>query len=140
MLTAAVGDSVIGENPCNGIKPNQVFQGLSRAPKWVPTEREVLALLDPVPRRYRAAIWLGAGQGCRIGEALGMEDGPAYVDAAHGELHIIQQLQYSPQFHGGHYLCEPKSGSSGTVVHWWPKQERRRGLVGAVLGAARDAR
>ncbi|NJC68820.1 site-specific integrase [Planosporangium thailandense] len=115
VMTAAVTDKVIAENPCDGVKLAQILHGLSRAPKWVPTECEVLALLDAVPARYRAAIWLGAGQGCRLGEALGVERGTRCVDADRGELHIVQQLRYSPREHGGFYLSEPKAGSSGTV-------------------------
>ncbi|MEO3780380.1 tyrosine-type recombinase/integrase [Micromonospora sp. B11E3] len=92
-----------------------MLRGFSRAPKWVPTEGEVLALLDAVPPRYRAAIWLGAGQGCRLGEALGMEEGARCADQERAELHIAQQLRYAPQQYGGFYLSEPKAGSSGTV-------------------------
>jgi integrase len=115
VLGAAVADKVIPDNPCDGVKLAQVFRGLSRAPKWVPTEGEVLALLEAVPPRYRAAIWLGAVQGLRVGEALGLEHGPRCVDRDAQELHVVQQLRYSPQEHGGFYLSEPKSGSSGTV-------------------------
>ncbi|MFE9651553.1 tyrosine-type recombinase/integrase [Micromonospora sp. NPDC006431] len=115
VLNAAVTDKVIPDNPCDGVKLAQVLRGFSRAPKWVPTEGEVLALLDAVPARYRAAIWLGAGQGCRMGEVLGMEHGVRCVDHDRAELHIVQQLRYAPQQHGGFYLSEPKAGSSGTV-------------------------
>lgn len=115
VMAAAVADKVITENPCDGVKLAQILRGLSRAPKWVPTEREVLALLDVVPPRYRAAIWLGAGQGCRLGEVLGMEYSTRCVDFGRGELHVVQQLRYSPREHGGFYLSEPKAGSSGTV-------------------------
>jgi integrase len=115
VLTAAVVDKVIPGNPCDGVKLAQVLRGMSRAPKWVPTEQEVLALLDAVPERYRAAIWLGAGQGCRFGEVMGLEDTTRCVDPANGELHVVQQLRYSPQEYDGFYLCEPKAGSSGTV-------------------------
>ncbi len=75
----------------------------------------MLALLEVVPQRCRAAIWLGAGQGCRLGEVLGMEDGTQCVDPASAELHVIQQLQYSPKFYGGFFLTDPKAGSAGTV-------------------------
>ncbi|WP_280838881.1 tyrosine-type recombinase/integrase [Micromonospora sp. A200] len=129
--------------------------------------------LDAVPARYRAAIWLGAGQGCRLGEALGVEVGARCIDQERGGLHIVQQLRYAPQEHGGFYLSEPKAGSSGTVhalrhffattlitnhaepqevqrmlrhktlritletyVHWWPKRDRPRGIVGNVLRSA----
>lgn len=115
VLAAAVTDRVIPENPCDGVKLAQVLRGLSRAPKWVPTKTEVLALLDAAPARYRAAIWLGAGQGCRLGEALGMEHGVRCIDRERQELHVVQQLRYAPQEYAGFYLCEPKAGSSGTV-------------------------
>ncbi|WBB65762.1 site-specific integrase [Micromonospora sp. WMMD812] len=115
VLNAAVTDKVIADNPCDGVKLAQVLRGLSRAPKWVPTEGEVLALLDVVPPRYRAAIWLGAGQGCRLGETLGMEDDARCVDTNGAELHVVQQLRYAPQQYGGFYLSEPKAGSSGTI-------------------------
>ncbi|ROO52497.1 phage integrase family protein [Micromonospora sp. Llam0] len=115
VLAAAVADKLIPDNPCDGVKLAQVLRGVSRVPKWVPTEAEVLALIDAVPPRYRAAIWLGAGQGCRHGEALGMEDGTRCVDAGRGELHIVQQLRYSPKVYGGFYLSEPKARSSGTI-------------------------
>jgi integrase len=115
VMAAAVLDKVVPDNPCDGVKLAQVLRGLSLAPKWVPAEDEVLALLDAVPERYRAAIWLGAGQGCRFGEVLGMEDGTRCVDAARSELHVVQQLRYAPQEHGGFYLSEPKAGSFGTI-------------------------
>jgi len=115
VLAAAVTDKVIPENPCDGVKLAQILRGLSRSPKWVPTETEVVALLDVVPARYRAAVWLGAGQGCRLGEALGMELGVRCVDNERQELHVVQQLRYAPQDYGGFYLSEPKAGSSGTV-------------------------
>jgi integrase len=115
VLTAAVVDKVTVENPCDGIRLAQILRGLNRTPKWVPTETEVLALFDTVPERYHGVLWLGAGQGLRIMEALGMEVGPRCVESEHGELHVVQQLGYSPKVYGGHYLSEPKSGSSGTV-------------------------
>ena len=93
-----------------GPGPSRVIAG----PKWVPNEDEVLALFDVVPQRYLAALWLGAGQGCLLGEALGIEDGDR-SSTRPGALHMIQQLRYSPQAYGGFYLCEPKAGSSGSV-------------------------
>ena len=115
VMAAAVTDKVIPENPCDGVKLASILRGLSRAPKWVPTEAEVARLIDAVPDRYRAAIWLGAGQGCRLGEVLGMEDSPRCLDPGREELHVVQQLRYSPQEFGGFYLSEPKAGSAGTV-------------------------
>ena len=115
VMSAAVTDKLIPDNPCDGVKLAQVLRGLTRAPKWVPTENEVLALLDAVPERYRAIIWLGATQGCRLGEALGMEAAARCVDHERSELHVVQQLRYSPREHGGFYICAPKAGSSGTL-------------------------
>jgi integrase len=115
IMAAAVTDKLVAENPCDGVKLGQILRGLTHVPKWVPTETEVLALLGAVPARYRAAIWLGAGQGCRLGEVLGMEDTVRCVDAGRDELHVVQQLRYAPQVYGGFYLCAPKAGSSGTL-------------------------
>ncbi|MFG1657913.1 tyrosine-type recombinase/integrase [Micromonospora chersina] len=116
IMGAAVTDKVIPDNPCDGIKLSQVFRGLSRTPKWVPAESDVLRLFDAVPDRYHGLLWLGAGAGLRISEALGFEDGPRCLDAEHGELHIVQQLRYAPQeYQGGFYLSTPKGGSVGTV-------------------------
>ncbi|MEV0879429.1 site-specific integrase [Micromonospora echinofusca] len=115
IMNAAVVDKVIPDNPCNGVKLAQILRGLSRAPKWVPTSDQVLRLVEVVPRRFRAAIWLGAGEGLRLGEVLGMEAGPRCADYDRGELHVRQQLRHSPQYYGGFYLSTPKSGSTGTV-------------------------
>ncbi|WP_158566518.1 tyrosine-type recombinase/integrase [Micromonospora craterilacus] len=115
IMNAAVIDKVIPDNPCNGVKLAQILRGLSRAPKWVPTNDQVLKLAEVVPRRFRAAIWLGAGEGLRLGEVLGLEAGSRCADYDRGELHVIQQLRHSPQHYGGFYLSTPKSGSTGTV-------------------------
>jgi integrase len=109
ICAAAVLDGVLELNPCAGIKISQVFRGLSRAPKWVPNEDQVLKLFDVVPDRYQALLWLGAGEGVRISEALGMEDGPRCVDPEHEELHVVQQLGYAPsEYDGGFHLRLPK--------------------------------
>jgi hypothetical protein len=101
-----------GSGPRGRARP---ARGLSRAPKWVPTAEDVLRLLDVVPDRYVAAIWLGAGEGMRLGEVLGSEDGPRFVDHDHGEVHVVQQLRYHKAAYGGFYLAPPKSGSVGDV-------------------------
>ncbi|MFI7022778.1 tyrosine-type recombinase/integrase [Micromonospora sp. NPDC049900] len=115
IMNAAVIDKVIPDNPCNGVKLAQILRGLSRVPKWVPTNDQVLRLAEVVPRRFRAAIWLGAGEGLRLGEVLGMEAGPRCADFDSGDLHVVQQLRHSPEHFGGFYLSTPKSGSIGTV-------------------------
>ncbi|MEU0154420.1 tyrosine-type recombinase/integrase [Micromonospora fulviviridis] len=115
ILNAAVVDKVLSDNPCDGVKLSQILRGISRAPKWVPTEDQVRKLSEVVPRRFRAAVWLGAGEGLRIGEVLGMEAGARCMDVAREELHVIQQLRYSTEHFGGFYLASPKGGSAGTV-------------------------
>jgi integrase len=115
IMNAALIDRVIGDNPCRAIRLSQILRGISRAPKWVPTTEDVLALLDVVPQRFKAAIWLRAGQGLRLGEVLGFEDGDRCLDVAAGEIHVRQQLRYHAARYGGFYLCPPKSGSTGDI-------------------------
>jgi integrase len=115
VMSGAVTDKAIPDNPCDGIKLSQVFRGLTRAPKWVPDESDVLRLFDVVPERYHGVLWLGAGAGLRIGEALGFEHGLRCLDEENEELHVVQQLRYSPREYGGFYLSSPKAGSSGTA-------------------------
>ena len=115
ILNAAVADRVISDNPCRSVRISAVLRGLSRAPKWVPTTEQVLSLLDVVPDRYLAAIWLGAGEGMRLGEVLAVEDGSRCVDPDSGEVHVVQQLRFHREAYGGFYLAPPKSGSVGDV-------------------------
>jgi integrase len=143
IMAAAVTDKVIPDNPCDGIKLSQVFRGLSRAPKWVPDEGDVLRLFDAVPERYHALLWLGAGAGLRISEALGFEDGPRCL-----EFHALRHF-FATTLITQH--ADPKEVQRAlrhstlqitleTYVHFWPRQERRRGVVGDVLRAAADRR
>lgn len=116
IMRSAEIDRVIPANPCRGIKLASVFRDVSREPRWIPTEKQVLRLFDVVPERYHAALWLGAGQGCRIGEVLGLEDAPRCFDLDRGELHVVQQLQYDTAIYGGFFLKAPKGRSAGTVL------------------------
>jgi len=114
VLNGARADKVIADSPTEKIDLAQFLRGLSRVPKWIPTAEQVVALLEVVPERYRAAIWLGAGEALRISEALAVEASPRCIDLGREEFHVVQQLRYSRD-HGGFYLAEPKAGSSGTV-------------------------
>lgn len=49
-----------------------------------PISAQVLNLFEVVPQRYHAAVWLGAGLACRIGEALTVEDSPTCLDLKTG--------------------------------------------------------
>jgi integrase len=88
---------------------------LSRVPKWVPTTDDVLSLVDVVPDKYQAAIWLGAGEGLRLGEVLGIENNVRCLDYLHREVHVVQQLRFHKAQYGGFYLAPPKAGSVGDV-------------------------
>jgi hypothetical protein len=103
-LGAAVVDRVIPDNPCSSIRVSSILRGLSRAPKWVPTTEQALALLDVVPDRFLAAIWLGAGEGLRLGEMLAIEDSTRCVDRTRDEVHVVQQLRFHRLTYGGSTL------------------------------------
>jgi integrase len=115
ILNAAVVDKAIEENPCRAVRITTILRGLSQAPKWVPTTDQVLSLVDVVPSKYLAAIWLGAGEGMRLGEVLGIENGKRCIDPDSGHVHVVQQLRFHKAEYGGFYLAPPKSGSIGDV-------------------------
>ncbi|WP_433688130.1 tyrosine-type recombinase/integrase [Micromonospora carbonacea] len=115
VMNAAVADKVISDNPCKAVRLSSILRGFSRAPKWVPTDDDMLALVAAVPDRYQAAIWCGAGEGLRLGEVLGLEDGTRCVDRPRQELHVVQQLRFHKAQYGGFYLAPPKAGSVGDV-------------------------
>ncbi|MFI8238370.1 tyrosine-type recombinase/integrase [Streptomyces sp. NPDC085866] len=89
MLTAAVDDRLIPENPCRSSSV--------RAPKLdprriVPWQRErVLAVRSALRAEYRAMVDLAGGCGLRQGEALGLavED----VDFIEGVVHVVRQVK-----------------------------------------------
>jgi integrase len=112
IMNAAVVDRAIVNNPCRCIRITAMLRGLSRAPKWAPTTEDVLALIDVVPNQYLAAVWLAAGEGMRLGEVLGIEDGPRCVDVA---TRVVQQLRFHKTAYGGFYLAPPKAGSVGDI-------------------------
>jgi integrase len=79
------------------------------------TTDDVRALVDVVPDNYQAAIWLGAGEGMRLGEVLAIENSTRCVDYLHREVHVVQQLRFHKAKYGGFYLAPPKAGSVGDV-------------------------
>ncbi|MCZ7425896.1 site-specific integrase [Micromonospora sp. WMMA1949] len=115
IMNSAVADKVIPDNPCKSIRLFAILRGFSRSPKWVPTDDDVLALVDVVPDEYQAAIWAGAGEGMRLGEVLGLEDSTRCIDPDRQELHVVQQLRFHKVAYGGFYLAPPKAGSVGDV-------------------------
>lgn len=73
MMDWAVVNEIIGRNPCKKVKgagsrAKEIREQKSTARRL--TTREVLAMLDAAPPRYRAMLWLMAGCGLRLGEAM----------------------------------------------------------------------
>lgn len=73
MMDWAVVNEIVGRNPCKEVKgagsrAKEIREQKSTARRL--TTREVLAMLDAAPPRYRAMLWLMAGCGLRLGEAM----------------------------------------------------------------------
>lgn len=73
MMDWAVVNEIVGRNPCKKVKDagsraKEIREQKSTARRL--TTREVLAMLDAAPPRYRAMLWLMAGCGLRLGEAM----------------------------------------------------------------------
>ncbi|RZD63850.1 integrase [Streptomyces albidoflavus] len=78
MMDWAVTNEIIDRNPCRRVKhagsrAKEIREHKSKARRL--TTREVLAMLDGAPARYRAMLWLMAGCGLRIGEAMAISRG-----------------------------------------------------------------
>jgi len=92
ILSAAVDDKLIRENPCHArtvVRPRPV------APKIVPWSRaRVAAMRLAMAERYKLAIVLGAGLGLRQAEMFGVS--PDDFDREAGVLHVVRQSAWSP--------------------------------------------
>lgn len=89
VFTAAVDDELIPKNPC---KAPSVRKPRSEPKKLVPwTSNRVLAVRDELPKRYRLAVWLGAGLGLRQGEIFALS--PDDIDFEIGEVHVRRQVK-----------------------------------------------
>ncbi|WP_262386731.1 site-specific integrase [Streptomyces sp. TRM49041] len=71
-------NEIIGRNPCKRVKgagsrAKEILEHKSKARRL--TTREVLAMLGASPPRYRAMLWLMAGCGLRLGEAMAVSRG-----------------------------------------------------------------
>ncbi len=70
MMRTAVLEKRIAENPCDGVKPLKTSTA-AVDPDEIPTLVEVKAIAEAMTEPFRLTIWLMAGAGLRIGEALG---------------------------------------------------------------------
>jgi integrase len=87
VLSAAVEDRLIGANPATA---SVKVKRRKRAEVEPLTVRQVVALADAVPGRYRAAVLLCAGTGLRLGELLGVRVDA--VDFLRREVRVTTQL------------------------------------------------
>ncbi|MFE4701266.1 tyrosine-type recombinase/integrase [Streptomyces sp. NPDC056738] len=93
MLDWAVVNDIIRLNPCKkvrgaGSRAKEIREHKSSARRL--TTREVLAMLDAAPPRYRAMLWLMAGCGLRPGEAMAVSRDQ--IDFKAETLHIDFQI------------------------------------------------
>lgn len=89
VFTAAVGDGLIASNPCKAtsVKPPKLEK--RKVEPW-PVE-QVEAVIDALPRRYRALGVLAAGCGLRQGEAFGVR--VRDIDFLRRQVHVEQQVK-----------------------------------------------
>jgi integrase len=86
LMKAALADQIIVRSPCLGIK---LPEALHHERAVVLSQRQVEAIAAATPERYRAAVWLGALAGLRLGEALGVTRDRIDFDA--GVIRIDRQ-------------------------------------------------
>ena len=89
ILQAAVDDDKLAKNPCQSasVRPPRIEQK-----KLVPwTVRQVIAVRDALPERYRIVATVAAGLGLRQGEVFGLRVGD--VDFLRRVVHVRQQVR-----------------------------------------------
>jgi integrase len=100
ILGAAVEAGYLPASPCV-IKG----AGVERAPEMqVATPRQVRALAEAVPARYRAMILVAAYGGLRWGELVGLR--VRHVDLLHGTVRVAEQIA---EVNGAFVVGPPKS-------------------------------
>jgi integrase len=109
MFRSAARDRAIAVSPCVDIRLPEVIT--SDHPTLTPEQVHTLA--ETLPSRYRALVYLGAGCGLRISEALGLEVSSVTPFLAR-EVRVSQQLLY-PAGSAPH-LGPPKTKTSHRVV------------------------
>jgi integrase len=113
ILGAALRDRMIGRDPCLGVKLPEL-----PVARVVPLElKQIEALVEAFPPRYRALVAMMAGTGLRQGEAFGVQmlddEGPV-VDFLRRTLRVQRQIQ--PKDGGGARLCPLKNRASYRTV------------------------
>ncbi|WP_409469831.1 tyrosine-type recombinase/integrase [Streptomyces sp. HC307] len=108
MLTAAVDDRLIAENPCRSSSVRAPKLDPRRIVPW-PRER-VLAIRSALPEQYRAMVDLAGGCGLRQGEVLGLAVDD--VDFIEGVVHVVRQVKL---IRNRPVFALPKGGKTRTV-------------------------
>ncbi|MFJ7155845.1 tyrosine-type recombinase/integrase [Streptomyces sp. NPDC101118] len=93
LMDWAVTNEIIDRNPCKkiehvGSRAKEIREQKGNARRL--TTREVLATLNGAPPRYRAMLWLMAGCGLRIGEAMAVSRDQ--IDFPAGVLRVDFQM------------------------------------------------
>lgn len=93
MLRAAIADHRIVDNPCDGVSlPRKGIAAVN--PDEIPTLAQVDAIAEAMDERYGLTVWLMAGCGMRISEALAFSQ-----DCDRGEF-LRLYWQVSPRANG----------------------------------------
>ncbi|MCX5013603.1 site-specific integrase [Streptomyces sp. NBC_00555] len=75
VFTWAAENELIGRNPCKNAKlpgTRAKARRIQKADVFVPRVEDVHTIIRSAPARYRGMIWLMAGCGFRLGEAMGI--------------------------------------------------------------------
>lgn len=86
MFRQAATDRVIGVSPCVGVK----LPPIEQPDLVIPTVEQVHTLADALHARFRAAVYLAAGCGLRVGEVFGLE--LPEVNFLGREMTVVRQL------------------------------------------------
>jgi len=108
MLTAAVDDRLISENPCRSSSVRAPKLDPRRIVPW-PRER-VLAVRSALPEPYRPMVDLAGGCGMRQGEVLGLAVDD--VDFVEGVVHVLRQVKL---IRNRPVFAVPKGGKTRTI-------------------------
>ncbi|NUK36024.1 site-specific integrase [Streptomyces lunaelactis] len=108
MLTAAVDDRLIPDNPCRSSSVRAPKLDPRRIVPW-PRER-VLSVRSALPEKYRLLVDLAGGCGMRQGEVLGLAVDD--VDFVEGVIHVLRQVKL---IRNRPVFALPKGGKTRTV-------------------------
>ncbi|WP_405934680.1 site-specific integrase [Streptomyces longwoodensis] len=102
-LSAAVDDGLLSKNPCRARTVQLPKPGKPRVVPW--TAKQVFGVRAALPRRYQAAVDVGAGCGLRQGEIFGLAVDE--FDYEGGWLAVSHQLK---RIRGRYVFALPKGG------------------------------